>query len=145
MLAQTEGLSAVELAERLELDDPVALRPWTARLLELDLIKKSGRTKAMRYFVPPELLRAAGLDGVTTLKRVQPHRLRALIVEDLERYPNSSISDIQRRVAPELSRPTFKRAVDALVEEKRVEPSGTHRWRTYRATAPIEQGGDRDR
>ena len=28
LLAQTEGLSAVELAERLELADPSALRPW---------------------------------------------------------------------------------------------------------------------
>jgi len=145
MLAQTEGLSAVELGERLELDGPAALRSWTARLLELGLIKKSGRTKAMRYFVPPEFLRAAGLDGVTTLKRVQPHRLRALIIEDLERYPNSPISDIRRRVAPEISRPTFKRAIDGLVAEKQLESSGTHRWRTYRATPSIDQEGDRER
>ena len=125
MLAQTEGLSAVELAERLELDDPVALRAWTARLLELDLIKKSGRTKATRYFVPPELLRAAGLDGVTTLKRVQPHRLRALILEDLERY-------IHRRIGREIHEKTLARALDALGKEGVVSFQGERRWRTYR-------------
>lgn len=77
MLAQTEGLSAIELAERLELDDLSALRPWTARLLELDLIKKSGNTTAMRYFVPPTFKRA--IDGLVAQKQVEAsgsHRWR---------------------------------------------------------------------
>jgi len=98
LLAQTEGLSAVELAERLELDDPAALRPWLGRLLEWGLVEQTGRTKATRYFVPPALLREAGLDKLTTLKRVQPHRLRALILEDLERFPDSGRGDIHRRI-----------------------------------------------
>ena len=55
---------------------------------------RSGRTNATRYFVPPALLREAGLDALTTLTRVQPHRLRALILEDLERFPDSSKADI---------------------------------------------------
>ena len=37
LLAQTEGLSATELADRLKLADPTALRPWLGRLLELGL------------------------------------------------------------------------------------------------------------
>jgi DNA-binding MarR family transcriptional regulator len=102
LLAQTEGLSAVELAERLELDDPAALRPWLGRLLEWGLVEQTGRTKATRYFVPPALLREAGLDKLTTLTRVQPHRLRALILEDLERFPDSGRGDIHRRIGPEI-------------------------------------------
>jgi hypothetical protein len=34
----------------------------------------------------------AGLDQRTTLKRVSPHRLHALVLEVLERYPNSGLS-----------------------------------------------------
>jgi ATP-dependent DNA helicase RecG len=90
LVAQTEGLSTVELAEELELADTAALRPWLERLLTWGLIEQSGRTKATRYFVPPALLRDAGLDALTTLTRVQPHRLRALILEDLERFPGSA-------------------------------------------------------
>ena len=53
LVAQTEGLSAVELAEQIELPDPAALRSWLGRLLEWGLVEQTGRTKATRYFVPP--------------------------------------------------------------------------------------------
>ena len=140
MLAQSEGLSAVELAERLELPDPGALRPWLGRLLEWGLVEQTGRTKATRYFVPPALLREAGLDQLTTLKRVQPHRLRALIVEDLERCPRSSISDIQRRIGPEIPARSIKRSLDQLVLERAVSATGERRWRRYRVMSAIDQG-----
>ena len=136
LLGQTEGLSAVELAERLELDDPAALRPWLGRLLEWGLVEQTGRTKTTRYFVPPELLREAGLDKLTTLKRVQPHRLRALIIEDLERFPESSISDLQRRIGPEIQTRSIKRALDQLVDEKALSATGERRWRRYRVVSP---------
>jgi ATP-dependent DNA helicase RecG len=55
MLAQTEGLSAVELTGQLELDDQGALRPWIGRLQELGLVEQAGRTKGTRYFVPPAM------------------------------------------------------------------------------------------
>lgn len=89
LVAQTEGVSAADLAEELELPDAGALRPWLGRLLTWGLVEQSGRTNATRYFVPPALLREARLDALTTLTRVQPHRLRALILEDLERFPDS--------------------------------------------------------
>ena len=142
MLAQTEGLLAVELTEKLELDDPVALRPWIGRLLEWGLVEQSGRTKGTRYFVPPALLREAGLDHLTTLTRVQPHRLRALILEDLERFPDSSASDIHRRVGSEIPVRTFRRALEGLVTDKRVVSNGETRWRRYRANPAIGQEDD---
>jgi ATP-dependent DNA helicase RecG len=130
-LAQTEGLTAVELAARLELDTPEAALPWFDRLMKLGLVEQTGRTKATRYFVPPKLLRSAGLAGRTTLARMEPHRLQALIVEDLKRHPNSSSPEIHGRVGPEIHAKTLKRALDALVAEGTVEPAGEHRWRRY--------------
>jgi ATP-dependent DNA helicase RecG len=97
---KSEGTSAAELNKTLKLPNNVALRPWIGRLLTWGLIEQSGRTKATRYFVPPALLREAGLDALTTLTRVQPHRLRALILEDLERFPDSGRGDIHRRIVP---------------------------------------------
>jgi ATP-dependent DNA helicase RecG len=141
LLAQAEGLSAVELAERLELDDPAALRPWLGRLLEWGLVEQTGRTKGTRYFVPPALLREAGLDNLTTLSRVQPHRLRALILEDLERFPESSISEIQRRIGPEIPPRSVKRALDLLMTEGVLVASGERRWRRYRVATAIDHGG----
>lgn len=136
LLAQTEGLSAGELCERLELPEPAALRPWLGRLLELGLVEQTGRTKATRYFVPPALVRRAGLDKRTTLSRVQPHRLRALILEDLERFPESSRGEIHRRIGQEIHVKMLARTLEALLVEKQIVATGDRRWRRYRL-APL--------
>jgi len=114
------------------LRDAAFLRPWLSRLLDLGLVQQTGRTRAARYFVPAELLRHVGLDGQTTLTRIQPHRLRALILEDLERFPDSGRVDIHRRIGPEIHEKTVVRALNELVDEGRVCTSGVKRWRTYR-------------
>ena len=135
MLAQTEGLSAAELATRLELTDAAATHGWIDRLVEVGLVEQAGRGKATRYHVPPGLLRQAGLDGKTTLARVQPHRLRALILEDLERYPASGRIEIHRRIGPEIHEKSVMRVLNALVADGVVEATGVRRWRTYRVRA----------
>lgn len=140
LLAQSEGLRAGELADKLELEDPSTLPRWLGRLVDLGLVESTGRTQAMRYYVRPALLRAAGLDGHTTLTRVQPHRLRALIVEDVERFPDSSASDIHRRVGREIPERTFRRALTELVKAGQVIPAGERRWRRYRAAPANGQG-----
>ncbi|HKY38626.1 MAG TPA: ATP-binding protein [Polyangiaceae bacterium] len=132
LVAQTESISASELAEELELPDTGALRPWLGRLLTWGLVEQSGRTNATRYFVPPALLREAGLDALTTLTRVQPHRLRALILEDLERFPESGRADIHRRIGPEIHEKAVARALDALLGEGAIVATGERRWRKYR-------------
>jgi ATP-dependent DNA helicase RecG len=142
LVAQTEGLSAAELAEELELPDTAALRPWLGRLLTWGLVEQSGRTRAARYFVPPAILREAGLDALTTLTRVQPHRLRALIIEDLERFPDSAKGDILRRVGPEIPERTFRRALEELVKSGDLVATGEKRWRRYRLKGSIGHGGN---
>ena len=141
LLAQAESFTSTELAARLELEGDERLRDWLGRLVDLGLVKRSGRTTATRYAVPPELLRASGLDLQTTLTSVQPHRLRALILEDLERYPDSSLGDVHRRVGKEIPERTFRRAMVELVERGKVLAQGEFRWRTYRA-APIGHEGE---
>lgn len=132
LLAASEGLTARELAARLELDTVDDLRTaWLGRLLDLDLVQSSGRTQAVRYFVNPAVLLGAGLDEQTTLQRIEPHRLRALIVEDLTRYPGSPSGEVNRRVGPEVPYRTLKRALDQLVEQGRVRFEGQARGRRY--------------
>ena len=108
----------------------------------MGLVEQSGRTSATRYFVPPVILREAGLDALTTLTRVQPHRLRALILEDLERFPDSAKGDIRRRVGPEIPDRTFRRALEDLVAGGQVEATGETRARTYRVRGSSGHGGD---
>ena len=133
MLAAGDGLTARELATRLELQSTDELHGggWLGRLLELGLVQSAGKTQATRYFVAPAMLKGVGLDGVTTLKRMEPHRLRALIVEDLARYPGSSSTEILRRAAPELAQRTIRRALEELIDRGEARFEGDKRWRRY--------------
>lgn len=140
LLAQSESLSAGELASKLELPDPGALREWVARMIEIGLVERRGQTKATRYSVPSQLLRSAGVDMRTTLARVLPHRLRALIIEDLERFPDSSAPEIHQRVGREIPPRSFRRSLEELVTSGQVLATGERRWRRYRAAPSIGQG-----
>jgi ATP-dependent DNA helicase RecG len=130
-LAQSEGMLATELATALELEDPSHLRHWLNRLLELQLVRQTGRTRATRYFVDPALLQEVGFDHQTTLRRIEPHRLRALIEEDVNRYPGSSSTEIHQRVGREIPDRTLGRAIEHLLEAKRINSRGEKRWRRY--------------
>lgn len=135
LLVQHEAMTARELARQLELDDAESLRPWIARLLDWGLVKQTGRTQATRYFVDPGLVRRLEFPAATSLKRIEPHRLRALIVEDLERYPDSAIGEIHRRIGAEIPRSQVKRVLESLVADETVRYQGEKRWRRYRVAA----------
>jgi ATP-dependent DNA helicase RecG len=101
------------------------------RLQKFDVVKQHGKTQATRYFVDPQLLRKLDFAQSTTLSLIEPHRLKALILEDLRRYPDSAISDIHNRIAPELDRHRIKRTLENLAEEGLITFSGEKRWRRY--------------
>lgn len=132
LLAQQEALTARELVKALELSSVDALNPWISRLLSWGLILSSGKTQATRYFVDPDVLRRLEFTTPTSLKRIEPHRLQALVVEDLHRYPDSAISEINKRIGEEITHKQIKKALDALCANGKVEFTGDRRWRRYR-------------
>lgn len=135
LLAQHDALTARELATSIELQSAEALQPWLKRLLDWQLVQSAGRTQATRYFVDPSLLRSLHFAGETTLKRIEPHRLAALVLEDVRRYPKSAISDIHRRVGGEIHPKQIKHALDQLIARGAVSFEGERRWRRYWAVA----------
>jgi len=135
LLAQHDALTARELANALELPSVEALQPWLKRLLDWRLVQSTGRTQATRYFIDPNLLRSLRFTGETTLKRIEPHRLAALVLEDLRRYPKSAISDIHKRIGGEIHPKQVKRAVEELIGRGSVRFEGNNRWRRYWAVA----------
>ncbi len=135
LLAQHDAMTARELAAALELSSVDVLQPWLKRLLEWGLVESTGRTQATRYFVAPGLLRSLNFSGETTLKRIEPHRLAALVLEDLQRYPESAIGDIHRRIGGDTHPKQVKRALEALIERGTVRFEGNNRWRRYWAVS----------
>jgi len=131
-LALSDGLTAQELCVCLELGNAESLKPWLGRLEGLRLVETTGRTKGTRYFVPPRVLTALEMEAHTTLVRIEPHRLRALILEDVRRYPNSAIGQIHARIGSEIPRSQVKRMIDELVAEVQLVAEGLKRGRKYR-------------
>lgn len=132
LLAQQEAMTARELVAALELPTVEALAPWLKRLLDWQLVLSSGRTQAMRYFVAPGLLRSLNFTGGTTLKRIEPHRLEALVMEDVGRYPDTKMGDIHQRIGLEIPRSRVRRMVEQLVREGQLHQEGVRNGTRYR-------------
>lgn len=131
LLSQTEHLTARQLADALMLQTVDELRPWLGRLIDLGLIKSSGRTTATRYFVAPDIMRTLDVQVSTTLNRIEPHRLRALVLEDLERYPRSKAKQIRQRIGPEIPAHRIRRALEALEADGLASHEGATQARVY--------------
>lgn len=132
LLAQHDALTARELASMLELPGVEALQLWLKRVLDWQLVQSAGRTQATRYFVDPGLLHSLQFTGETTLKRIEPHRLAALIVEDVGRYPDTRIGNIHQRIGLEIPRSRVRRAVEQLVKEGNLIQEGVRSGTRYR-------------
>lgn len=132
LLAQHEALTAAELCRLLALEDASALTGWLGNLLKRQAIRQKGRTSGTRYYVAPQLLRRFAYSARTTLKRIEPPRLKALLLEDLERYPMSGVGEIRARIGEEISQYQIKSQLHSLVEDGLLEAEGKNRWRKYR-------------
>lgn len=132
LLAQHESLSSLEFSRLLELETrPERLREWVGRLMDWGLVTAAGRTKARTYRVAFDVLEKAEFEGKTTLKAIEPHRLHALILEDLRRHPHSAISDIRRRIGAEIPMRLVRRELYGLAEKGAILRTGVKRGCKY--------------
>lgn len=115
----------------LGLDQPNAIRDWLGRLIDLDLLKQRGKTKGTIYFVKPELLKQLAFKGQTDLKNIEPHRLRALILEDLKIYKESAIGEIQERIGKEIPIRSIRSQLVNLLNARKIIKSGERKGTKY--------------
>lgn len=133
MIAQAGSISGSELIRQLELKDNVALRPWLRPLIDMGLVETNdGKTKSVEYRVVPQLLRDSNFKGKTTLKRIEQHRLRELILEDLKLYGPTSIKDIHVRIGDEIPRKSIQRMLKDLSESGLVISTGATQGMKYK-------------
>jgi ATP-dependent DNA helicase RecG len=131
LIAQHTTLSATEFSAILNLTQANAIRDWMGRLSDFGLIKSKGKTKGMVYFVNPEFLRKVDFKGRTNLKKIEDHRLRELILEDLKVYPGSALSDIHQRIGKEINVAIIRKQINKLINGQIVLPKGSRKFRTY--------------
>jgi len=131
LIAQQEAVTVVELTGLLELKSADESRGWLGRLVEWRVVETAGRTRGTKYFVTPELLRKLDFQGKTTLKAIEPHRLRELVLTDLRRHTDAGIGDIHSRIGMEIPRKALQRELSWLAASGEIRVRGDRRWRRY--------------
>lgn len=131
LIAQNDGVSAIDLSVKLNVIKQNGLQNWIGRLVDFGLILSKGKTKGTFYYVNPEFLRESDFIEKTNLKRIEPHRLQELIYEDLKNYPSSSISEINKRIGDEIKQRTLKVKLDEMIFSELILKSGEKRWTSY--------------
>jgi ATP-dependent DNA helicase RecG len=131
LIAQHTTLSAIEFSKNLSLKQPNAIRDWLGRLIDLGLVKTKGKTKGVEYYLNPDFLRKADFKGKTNLKKIEDHRLKELIFQDLKVYPNSSVGDIHQRVGIEIPIRKIKSQLYSMVEGNTLGATGERKATRY--------------
>lgn len=131
IIAQNEGVSAIELSKLLSINKPNGLQYWLGRLIDFELVLSKGKTKGTLYFVNPDFIRTTDFIERTNLKRIEPHRLQELIYEDLKNYPESSIGDINKRIGEEIKPRSLKAKLDEMLEKELIKKEGEKKGTKY--------------
>lgn len=131
ILVQSEGMTARQLADVLELPDTNTVIDWVQPLVDAGVVSQTGRTKGTRYFVDPAILRTTEFPTKTTLSRIESPRLQALILEDLKRHPGSAFGELHQRIGKEIPISQVRRQLQAMLDEARIKAEGENRWRRY--------------
>lgn len=131
LLAQQQSYTALEIAAILNQNEEVGLRNWLGRLIELELVVKTGKGKGTQYSINPEFVRKINFKGKTSLKNIEDYRLEELIFKDLNAYPQSGFSEIHQRIGLEINQYKVKRLLKAMIENGILASEGERKWTKY--------------
>jgi ATP-dependent DNA helicase RecG len=131
LLAQQQSYSAIEVSKILNQSEEQGLRNWLGRLLDFELIVKTGKGKGTQYAINPKFVRKINFKGKTNLKNIEDYRLEELLHKDISAYPNSSFGDIHKRIGEEINKHKVRRVIKDLVDNKILTVKGINRWAKY--------------
>ncbi len=141
LLAQQQSYTAIEISSILNQNEEAGLRNWLGRLVELELIVKTGKGKGTQYAVNPEFVSKINFKGKTNLKNIEDYRLEELIYKDLKAYPNSGFSEIHSRIGLEINRHKLRRILKKMVDNNTVKSIGINRWAKYSIEQNLQEKG----
>jgi ATP-dependent DNA helicase RecG len=130
IVARNKKILATQLTKELQLSDEDRLRSYVNSLLDKAILINRGIKKATEYLINPKLVSSSKLNIKPTLKIIEPHRLKALIEEDVRMYPRSKMSEIQKRL-PDIVAADIQKCVYKLVKDGTFSVHGAKTNRTY--------------
>lgn len=123
-------ITAVKLASTLQLDDNERLRDYTSRLIDAHIILTNGKGKGTSYSINPLVISSSQSNIQTTLRTIEPYRLKALVMEDLKFHPNSSVQEISSRL-PDVDFTRLQDFVRKMARANEIKSIGGRKYRKY--------------
>jgi ATP-dependent DNA helicase RecG len=130
IIARHKKILATQLSKELQLSDEDRLRSYVSRLLNEAIIVSRGIKKGTEYLLNPQLIASSHISVKPTLITIEPHRLKALIIEDLTRYPKSRILEIAKRL-PDVTVMDLRKCIYKMVNEGELFHEGGKTYRRY--------------
>ncbi len=130
IIALNKQIIATEFSKKIQSKDDKQIKSWLGNLLKYQIIQTKGKTKGLRYFINPQILKNTAFEK-TDLANVEDHRLNALILEDIENYPNSSIEEIHTRIGKEIPLRRVRATIYDFVKVGKIKYIGGKKYRRY--------------
>ncbi|PKO96999.1 MAG: hypothetical protein CVU12_02715 [Bacteroidetes bacterium HGW-Bacteroidetes-7] len=130
IVCREKKILTTQLTKLLQLSDEERLRSYTSKLLREGILIPRGVKKGTAYLIHPKIISSSKINIKPTLITIEPHRLKALIIEDIKRYPGSMISDISKRL-PDVLPADLRKCVYKMVSDKILRTEGGRTYRKY--------------
>lgn len=142
IILQKKSISASELSKELQLTDGDRLRSYVDSLISNKIILSKGTGRGMKYEINPEFVANTKMQFPTTLKTIEPYRLKALIFEDLKYHPNSLLAEMATRL-PDVDYSELEKMVRTMAKDGEITPLGGRKFRRYKLNEDsfLEKGG----
>lgn len=129
-ITRHKKVSGHDLSKILQLTNDERLRDWISKLIDRKIIVSEGKTKGVMYQVNPKLLGSIDHNLKPSLKTMEEHKVKALILEDLRVHPKSKSSDVHRRL-DDLDVAYVRKVIYKLRDEGQIEGEGARKNCTY--------------
>lgn len=130
IVAREQKILSTQLSKALQLSDEDRMRSYVNRLVDQEILVTRGQKKATEYMINPKLIASSKINIKPTLKLIEPHRLKALILEDLKTYPNSLIAEIHKRLV-DVEIADLRKTIYEMVKDGILLHTGGKTYRKY--------------
>jgi len=130
LILQEEIIGAEALSKKLQLRESDRLRSFVDILCNNNIVLTRGRGRGTKYFINPTLISNSKANIRTTLKTIEPYRLKELIKQDLKYHPKSLMSEMSQRL-PDVALGELRRHVRKMVTEGELTSEGGRKYRRY--------------
>jgi len=130
MILQEEIISSESLSKKLQLRESDRLRSYVEILCTKNIVMTRGRGKGTKYYVNPDVISNSRANLKTTLKTIEPYRLRELILQDLKYHPHSLVSEMSERL-PDVPFTDLQKCVRKMAAEGALAYEGGRKYRRY--------------